>query len=58
MITAHPSPIASFTSTPYATSITSPITFFTDLSQGNPITWQWNFGDVNSLSDTSIIPNP
>lgn len=43
---------------PYVTSILAPIVSFTDLTQGNPISWQWNFGDLATLSDTSIIQNP
>jgi gliding motility-associated-like protein len=58
MITVYPSPTASFLAVPYVTSILAPSVSFTDLTQGNPSSWHWNFGDLATLSDTSIIPNP
>lgn len=31
---------------------------FTDNSTQNPISWNWNFGDPNSLNNTSVSQNP
>ncbi len=46
-------PIADFSGTP--TSGTAPLTVqFTDLSTGNPTSWNWNFGDAG----TSTAQNP
>jgi len=45
--------VANFTGTP--TSGPTPLTVqFTDLSAGNPTTWDWNFGD----GSTSSVQNP
>jgi gliding motility-associated-like protein len=57
MITVYPVPHASFTATPMITTILSPTFDFTDLSTGNPVQWQWNFGDPSTLSDTDNIQN-
>jgi gliding motility-associated-like protein len=53
-IVVYPLPVAEFSASPNPTSIIDPTIHFTDLSQGNPITWAWTFGD--SGSDT--IQNP
>ncbi len=58
MITVYPVPHASFTATPQTTTILNTNISFTDLSTGNPVMWQWNFGDPNTLADTSNIQNP
>jgi len=37
----------------------SPLTVeFTDLTQGNSVSWNWNFGDPSSSANTSSIENP
>ena len=53
-IVVYPLPVAEFSASPNPASIIDPTIHFTDLSQGNPITWAWTFGD--SGSDT--IQNP
>ncbi|MBI3509605.1 MAG: PKD domain-containing protein [Bacteroidetes bacterium] len=57
-ITVHPVPVASFSATPPSTTVTNTNINFTDLSQGNPVAWSWNFGDGTTLSDTSSMQNP
>lgn len=50
------SPVANFANT--GTCSGSPVQF-TDLSQGNPVSWAWNFGDSGSgSSNTSSLQNP
>jgi gliding motility-associated-like protein len=46
-ITAYPSPVAGFTSSPNPTTVLSPLVQFTDLSSG-ATSWQWDFGDGDS----------
>jgi len=53
-ITVHPIPTAIFSATPQITSVLNTTVGFTDLSQGNPVTWTWNFGDFTGDS----IQNP
>jgi gliding motility-associated-like protein len=57
MITVNPVPHASFTASPIPTTILSPTVYFTDLSTGNPTTWNWGFGDPTTLSDSSLLQN-
>jgi gliding motility-associated-like protein len=58
MITVYPVPHASFTANPQVTTILNTNIQFTDLSSGNPITWQWSFGDPTTTSDSSSMQNP
>ncbi len=58
MITVHPEPEASFSALPMVTSILYPNIVFTDLSQGSPVSWQWDFGDPSTISDTSALQHP
>jgi gliding motility-associated-like protein len=55
MITVHPEPVASFSALPMVTSILYPNIMFTDLSQGSPVAWQWDFGDPSTTSDVSSL---
>jgi gliding motility-associated-like protein len=57
MITVYPVPHASFSATPMVTTILSPTISFVDLSTGNPVAWQWNFGDPSTTADTSSLQN-
>ncbi|HET6990562.1 MAG TPA: PKD domain-containing protein, partial [Bacteroidia bacterium] len=57
MITVDPVPHASFSANPNPTTILNPLVYFTDLSTGNPITWHWDFGDLSTTADTSIVQN-
>lgn len=52
-ITVYPKPLASFSSSPETTTITSPVIEFTNLCLGAD-SWFWDFGD----SDTSTHFNP
>ncbi|GAB4142381.1 MAG: hypothetical protein Fur0041_17500 [Bacteroidia bacterium] len=58
MITVHPAPTASFSATPQVTTVMQTNVVFTDLSQGAPVTWSWDFGDPSTTGDTSSIQNP
>ena len=49
-------PVASF-SAPPTTSVLDPTVQFSDYSTG-ATSWSWNFGDPNSVSDTSNAQNP
>src|SRR6186997_2362177 len=46
-------PVADFSATP-VTSCTPLIVMFTDLSTGNPTSWNWNLGN----GTTSTVQNP
>jgi PKD repeat protein len=45
-------PVASFTATPTNAYVTQSVAF-TDTSSGNLTNWVWNFGDGNSVTNTS-----
>ncbi len=52
-ITAWPIPVANFTASPNPTDTLKPTVVFTDQSQGNPVWWNWTFGDrTDSLDST------
>lgn len=57
MITVHPVPIAIFSATPPITTVSQTSIAFTDLSQGSPVAWYWNFG-TGFPGDTSTLQNP
>lgn len=54
-VTVYPLPSPAFLAS--APCVGSPVQF-TDQSTTNIMNWQWNFGDPNTLADTSIIKNP
>ena len=56
LITVNAVPVASFVS-PRLTSITSPTVQFEDYSS-NATSWNWDFGDASTMSDTSHVQNP
>ncbi len=58
MIEVYPVPHASFFATPPITTVVNTDIQFTDLSQGNPVTWQWDFGDPATGTDVSALQNP
>ena len=55
MVTILPSPIARFNAQPDSMTILYTTTQLIDESQGNIITWQWDFGD-NTPIDFSNNP--
>ena len=54
LVTATPNPVADIAASPEWTQIISPEVTFTDLSSGNPVQWNWQFGN----GDGSAIQNP
>ncbi len=54
LVTASPNPVADLAANPEWTQIISPEVTFTDLSSGNPVQWNWQFGN----GDGSAIQNP
>ncbi len=57
MLTVYPLPIAAFVPVPTTASTDNPLITFTDLS-ANATSWQWDFGNINSPDNTSILENP
>lgn len=53
-ITVHPKPFPEFVFTPTVTEILYPEITFTDLSGGNPVQWNWQFG----TGDVTSVQNP
>lgn len=52
-------PVADFYFNPDVVSYLDPFVSFTDVSNGNPYTWYWNFGDVLSgANDSSTLQHP
>lgn len=47
--------IANFTASPQPTTIFNTTIQFTDLSSGNPVTWSWDFGGLDSSSDQNPV---
>jgi PKD repeat protein len=45
MVQAYASPHADFSADPWHTDADHPDVQFSDLSQGDPVAWQWEFGD-------------
>ena len=54
LVTVSPNPVADLAATPEWTQIITPEVTFTDLSSGNPVQWNWQFGN----GDASSIQNP
>jgi gliding motility-associated-like protein len=57
MITVYPLPVADFSYVPSDPSILNPIVTFTNGSTGAS-TYNWNFGDLTVLNDTSTAVDP
>jgi len=57
MIQVYSNPTASFTATPNPASSVEPTVSYYDQSI-NAGSWYWNFGDVVSQSNTSVLQNP
>lgn len=53
-ITVHPKPFPDFAFTPTITEILYPEISFTDLSGGNPVAWNWQFG----TGDVAHVQHP
>ncbi len=55
----YPVPVADFFGQPQPTSILEPEIQFVDLSSGATISnWYWDFGDLGTNADTSIMQHP
>lgn len=58
-VTVHPTPHAAINASPQPVSILEPTIQFTDYTtNGPPVMWAWNFGDLQTTADTSAIRNP
>ena len=57
MVIVYPKPIADFTVTTDVVTLDQPELEFHDAST-NAASWYWNFGDILSPSNTSIVQNP
>lgn len=53
-----PFPVADFNIGSEVVSLLNPVVLFADASSGTITSWEWNFGDVNSVSDSSYLQNP
>ncbi len=53
-IITYPNPVAEFTADPRETELLNPEIKFGDLSTGNPVQWNWQFG----TGDGSTLQNP
>lgn len=58
IIIVNPLPIANFSINTNTTSSVTSLVSFADLSTVTISSWQWNFGDSTSSSNTSILQNP
>ncbi len=56
-ITVYPEPTANFTLTDTLCGLNSQVNF-ADQSSGNLLSHLWNFGDLTTLADTSLLTNP
>ncbi len=56
-VIVHPSPSAAFSANPTSATTDAPEVVFTDLST-NAIAWFWDFGDIGSTDNISILPSP
>ncbi len=54
-ITTWPVPVAKFSASPNPTDTLNPTVVYTDNSTGNPVWWQWTFGDITD--STEFTPN-
>ena len=52
IVVANPAPVAGFSGSPTNLFVTQSVTF-TDASTGSITNWAWNFGDGNSVTNTS-----
>ena len=53
-IAAYPNPVAEFAADPWETELVNPEIKFSDLSTGNPVQWNWQFG----TGEGSTLQNP
>lgn len=56
-VNVHPLPVANFMADPSKTSTENPTIHFLDQSTNANI-WNWNFGNINSPSNTSTLQSP
>ncbi len=56
LVIVYPNPVADFSFSPQPTTMLNGTIQFTDLSQGNPTSWTWSFGDI--ANSGSNIQNP
>ncbi|MCH8318859.1 MAG: gliding motility-associated C-terminal domain-containing protein, partial [Bacteroidetes bacterium] len=56
--TVQAPPTAEFALAPTVTVLSNPLIIFTDASSNDVISWQWDFGDPDSDSNSSTIQNP
>ncbi len=57
MLLIYPAPQAKFTASPMYATFENPFITFTDHSVGASA-WQWNFGDINSPDNSSVVTSP
>jgi PKD repeat protein len=58
LINIHPAPTAMFQFSP---ACANQVTWFTDFSNGSGsqiVEWNWNFGDIGGINNTSTLQNP
>jgi gliding motility-associated-like protein len=58
LVSVYPTPKADFSASPQPTTIFNPTIFFKDLSNNNPISWQWTFWNHENVVTKSMIQYP